>query len=185
MDIQLQKNKSSLHKKNKDERNEAFQRLINDSQVEVSWAYEIWDDLVAMMKEGDDHQRSIAAQLLANLAKSDPEGRMVKDLDKIFDVTRDEKFVTARHTLQCLWKIAIVNKKLLSMVLERLTDRYTECISEKNCTSIRHEIIVVLKKIFDITKEELVESKALRLIEKEEDLTYRKKYAEIWRDNGR
>jgi len=40
---------------------------------------------------------------MSSLAKSDPK-RMLKELDTLFAVTRDERFVTARHSLQSLWK---------------------------------------------------------------------------------
>ena len=31
--------------------------------------------------------------------------RMLKDFDKLLAVTKDERFVTARHCLQSLWKV--------------------------------------------------------------------------------
>jgi hypothetical protein len=32
----------------------------------VDWAYEVRDDLVAMLRDGDNHHRSIAAQRVRN-----------------------------------------------------------------------------------------------------------------------
>src|SRR5687768_7044534 len=41
-----------------------------------------------------------AAQVLANLTKSDSQQRTLQDPDRLMAVTRDEKFVTARHSPQ-------------------------------------------------------------------------------------
>jgi len=51
----------------------------------------------------DNHQRAIAAQVLSNLAKSDPKSRMLEDLDALFVVRKDERSVTAWHSPQSLW----------------------------------------------------------------------------------
>ena len=45
--------------------------------------------------------------MLANLTKSDPEKRILKDFDALLSVTKDERFVTARHTMQSIWKVAL------------------------------------------------------------------------------
>ena len=73
----------------------------------MDWAYEVWGDLLRTLVGGDNRQRSIAAQVLSNLAKSDPKERMLRDLTALLKVTKDERFVTARHCLQSLWKVGI------------------------------------------------------------------------------
>jgi hypothetical protein len=138
--------------------------------------------LLSMTKTGDNHQRTIAVQLLANLAKSDPEHRMLRSLDIIFHVTHDEKFVTARHSLQCLWKIGIVSDDLQKEVLSRLSARFETCMEEKNGTLVRFDIIEVLKKMYDQTSDDTIMAKALLLIDTENDPKYRKKYMGLWKD---
>jgi hypothetical protein len=91
--------------------NEAYYFLMKETKKPVDWAYEAWDDLVAGLTHKDNHVRAISAQLLSNLAKSDPKSRMLKDFDKLLAVTKDEKFVTARHCLQSLWKVGAAGKK--------------------------------------------------------------------------
>jgi hypothetical protein len=59
---------------------------------EVDWAYEIWDLLKKDLTHPDNHQRAIAAQLLCNLAKSDPEGRILGDFFALMEVTKDNRF---------------------------------------------------------------------------------------------
>jgi hypothetical protein len=55
-----------------------------------------------------------------------------------------------------------------------------ECAVEKNGTLTRFDISESLKKVYDQTGDESVREKALELIETEDDLKYRKKYARLW-----
>jgi hypothetical protein len=182
MDLLTRKHLDNLQSNDANMRYESFQYIINLTHQPVDWAYDVWDDLLLLLHTKDNHQRAIAAQMLSNLAKSDPEKRMLKDLDKIMVVTKDEKFVTARHSLQSLWKIAVADKPLQQMVIDRLAKRYKDCIKEKNCTVIRYDIIEVFRKIYDEVSDEKVKEKALELIETEEDIKYRKKYKGLWKD---
>ena len=81
---------------------EAFLYFLCLTEKPVAWAYEVWDVLLEKLRDKDNHSRAIAAQLLCALAKSDPQGRMLKDFGKLLAVTKDERFVTARHCLQSL-----------------------------------------------------------------------------------
>jgi hypothetical protein len=97
-------------------------------------------------------------------------------------VTKDESFVTARHCLQSLWKIGIAGEQQCKVLLAGLEARFKECAAEKNCTLIRYDILVVLRRIYDAIKDEQIRSIAQRLIATEEDLKYSKKYATVWRN---
>ena len=55
------------------------------------------------------------------------------------------------------------------------------CVDEKNCTLIRYDTVVVLKRLFDATFDGAARELALALIETEPDAKYRKKYAGVWR----
>src|SRR3954470_11414370 len=94
---------NDLKSTDKERQNRAYEGLLETTAEPVEWAYQAWDDLLWLMAEGDGRQRSIAGQLLSNLAKSDPELRIVRDAERMFAVTRDERFVTARHVLLALW----------------------------------------------------------------------------------
>jgi len=90
----------------------------------VDWAYEAWDELVSGLTHKDNHVRAITSQLLANLGKSDPKGRMFNDFDRLLRVTCDEKIVTARHCIQSLWKVAVVGKKQQAMYMDGVSKRF-------------------------------------------------------------
>jgi hypothetical protein len=159
----------------------AYDYLMKESEKPVGWAYDVWDELVDGLTHKDNHVRAITSQILANLAKSDPKGRMFKDFDKLLNVTRDEKFVTARHCMQNIWKVGLGGKKHQKLVVEGLEKRFKESIKEKNCTLIRYDITVSLRNLYDATSSSEIKEKALELIASEQDTKYQKKYAGIWK----
>lgn len=160
---------------------QAYNSLIAATDQPVDWAYEAWDELLAGLTDPDNHVRAIAGQLLSNLAKSDSKNRMAQDLDKLVAVTKDKRFVTARHIMQSLWKVGVAGKKQQKAYMSALEQRFNECSNEKNCTLIRYDIMVSMRNVYDVNKDESVKKKALELLETEPDLKYRKKYGTVWK----
>ena len=160
----------------------AYDYLMKESEKPVSWAYDVWDELVDGLTHKDNHVRAICGQLLGNLGKSDPKGRMFKDFDKLLKVTKDERFVTARHTMQNIWKVGLGGKNAQILVVKGLEKRYKECIKEKNGALIRYDILVTLRNLYNATTSSEIKEKALELIELEQDSKYKKKYAAVWKN---
>src|SRR5829696_6998202 len=180
MDDTTRNHLDNLRSKDRELQNKAYYYILEVTEKPVDWAYEGWDGLVKDLRHKDNHVRAIAAQVLANLAKSDPENRMKKDFPALLAVTKDEKFVTARHTLQSIWKVGI-EPKMKKTVVEGLASRFQECVSEKNCTLIRYDIIQGLHTLYNEVKDETIKKKALALIETEADAKYKKKYSSVWK----
>lgn len=181
MDKIIRTNIDNLRSTDKNIQNKAYSFILKSTDKQVDWAYEIWDEMLAGLKHKDNHVRAISAQVLSNLAKSDPKNRMLKDFDKLLDVTKDERFVTARHCLQSLWKVGIVGKNQQKVYMDGLERRYKECTTEKNCTLIRYDILQSMRNVYDSVKDEKIRAKALELIDHEEDSKYRKKYVGLWK----
>ena len=181
MDIQTRTTLEALWSDDDDARYKAFLAVIAITDAPVDWAYEAWDEALANLGHKNNHIRAIASQLLCNLAKSDPKNRMLKDFDAIMAVTGDKMFVTARHTLQAVWKVGVAGEKQRALVLDRLARWFKECVSHKNCTLIRYDIVVGLRRLYDAVKDERVKELALALIATEPDAKYQKKYAGVWR----
>lgn len=173
---------NNLQAEDKDLQYEAFNQIINATNKQVDWAYEVWEQLIADLKDSNNHTRSRAAQFLCNLAKSDPEKRMMKDFSAVWEVSFDKKFVTARHTLQSIWKIGLAGEEQKNMVLNQFVDRYINCLPEKNYTLIRFDIIQGLRNLYDAMKDEEIKEIALELIGKEEDPKYKKKFSSVWKE---
>lgn len=166
---------------NKQERYEAYQYILEATEHEVDWAYEVWDELLESLSHKDNHQRSRAAQYLSNLAGSDPDKRMIADFDKLWLVTRDEKFVTARHSLQSVWKVGMAGPEQREMVMRYMSDRFIDCTEEKNYTLIRSDIIQNMRHLYDRLEDEQIKNTAFDLIEQVEEPAYKKKYSAIWK----
>jgi hypothetical protein len=181
MDEITRTNLDNLHSSDRELQNTAFFSVLEMTSQPVDWAYEVWEELVQTLKHKDNHERAIAAQVLCNLAKSDPENKMLQDFDMLLAVTKDERFVTARHCLQSLWKVGVAGKVQQQMVVDGLASRFNECIAEKNSTLIRSDIIQALRNVYDAVQDEEIREKALELIETEEDSKYRKKYERVWK----
>ena len=73
----------------------AFQQILDQTSQPVEWARDVWDELLKQLTDKSNRNRSIAAQVFCNLAKSDPSKRMLRDFPALFDVVNDERFVTA------------------------------------------------------------------------------------------
>ena len=163
----------------------AFEETVELTAQPVDWAYEVWDELLRQLSDRDNRNRSIAAQVLCNLAKSDPAQRLLKDFPVLFDVVADERFVTARHALQSMWKVGCVSRKHQALVVAALERRFSDCLTHKNCTLIRYDIIECLRKLYDATLydatlDDDIPRRARALIQLESDPKYRKKYSTLW-----
>jgi hypothetical protein len=181
MDTDLKQAFENIHARNREIQTQAYYDLLAITDLPVDWAYEIWDELMADLKHPDNHVRAIASQVLCNLAKSDPEKRILHDFDALLEVTRDARFVTARHCLQSLWKVGISGDEQRETYLNGLERRFHECSVEKNCTLIRYDILQSFRNVYDIAPDESIRNLALTLLESEPDEKYRKKYAKLWK----
>jgi hypothetical protein len=181
MDKTIRTSIENIRSEDKDLQNKAYSFVLEATDKPVDWAYEVWDEMLDGLKHQDNHVRAISAQVLSNLAKSDPKNRMLKDFDQLLEVTKDERFVTARHCLQSLWKIGITGKKQQKVYMDGLEHRFKECVTEKNRTLIRYDILQSLRNVYDSVQDEAIKQKALELIELEEDVKYRKKYDTLWK----
>ena len=181
MDKVIHTNIENIQSEDKVLQNKAYFFILEATNQPVDWAYDVWNEMIEGLSHKDNHVRAISAQVLSNLAKSDPKNRMLKDFGKLLEVTKDERFVTARHCLQSLWKVGVAGKKQQKVYMDGLEQRFKECITEKNCTLIRYDILQSTRNVYDVVKDEKMREKALELIETENDLKYRKKYSTLWK----
>ena len=181
MDKTIRTYVDNIRSNDKDLQNQAYTYLLNATDQPVDWSYEVWDEMLAGLTHRDNHVRAISAQILSNLAKSDPKERMLRDFDQLLEVTKDERFVTARHCLQSLWKVGLSGMKQQKMYMDGLERRFKECINEKNGSLIRYDILQSMRYVYNKVKDETIREKAGELIDSEQDPKYQKKYAGLWR----
>jgi hypothetical protein len=182
MEEQVQRYFDDLESPGREIQFEAYKNLLSVTKEEVDWAYEVWDKLLQDLNDRDNHTRSRAAQFLSYLAISDPEKRMLNDFPLLWEVTRDSKFVTARHSLQSIWRVGLAGDEQQALLMKHFIERFRTCIEEKNYTLIRYDIIQGLRNLYDETKKVDIKQISLDLIATEEDSKYQKKYATVWRN---
>lgn len=160
---------------------QAFVELMALAEQQVSWSYEVWDQMVGDLSHKDGRKRAFAAQLLARLALSDPENRMQRDFPALGAVLRDEKTVTARHALQSIWRVGLAGDDRRAQVLDALEKRFRECSSEKNVSLVRSDTIESLGQLFRAVGDPSIEARAEALMASETDEKARKKQRAGWR----
>ena len=139
------------------------------------------DRFAALLSHGNGHVRSIAGQMLSNLAPSAAPKTAQRDFGKALAGTRDGKFVTARHILQSLWKFGLGGEDVRRALLDGLAERFRQAEGEKNGTLVRFDIATGLRALYDETGDETVRPTAVELIALEQDAKYARKYAGAWR----
>lgn len=177
----IRTNFDNLYSDDRELQHTSFLYILDATKEPVTWAYEVWDEIVECLSHSSNRIRAIASQVLCNLAKSDPENRMLDEFDALLAVTKDEKFVTARHCLQSIWKVGTVGNKQQQLVVNNFENRFQECVTEKHTTLIHYNIIQGFRYLYDAVGDAIIRDKALELIETEEDLKYQKKYAKLWK----
>jgi hypothetical protein len=148
----------------------AFKELLSLSEEKVNWVYDKWFELTGKLKSDNSYQRSIGLMLLANLAKSDSENRIVAILDMYLEFFEDDKFITSRQCIQNVWKIAIENQNNKKRIVKELEKTYYDNKNHhKHSNLIKQDVIGSLNMIFKQTNDEEIRKKINELIDSELD----------------
>jgi len=103
-------------------RKPALDALMALTENRVDWAYEYLDILKSKFYSSNSFQRNIGAMMIASLAKSDTQGKFAELLDTFVAQMNDEKFITARITLQAAWKFAVASEAYAKVIAAGLVD---------------------------------------------------------------
>lgn len=106
-------------------RKSALDRLMALTETSVNWIYDHLEPLCGKFESDNSYQRSIGAMLIANLAKSDTQGRLERVVSRFVDQMNDEKFITARITLQHAWRFGTANAIYAKVISEGLNTSLT------------------------------------------------------------
>ncbi len=109
----------TLAEKNDEIRYTAFLTLQERSSTTPD-VYPYWDQLASKLQDENSYQRSIGIMLLAENARWDEGDKFASIADAFLKACDDEKFITARQTLQSLKKVVPFKPALAVMISERL-----------------------------------------------------------------
>ncbi|MDW0109673.1 hypothetical protein [Sporosarcina aquimarina] len=181
MSFSIEEYVKQLHDVDKTLQYDAFVAIQREIEKPVDWAYEVWDQFTGWLTSNDAHDRARGAQFLAGLSKSDPENRILNDFSSLCAIAEDEKFVTARHALQSIWKVGLGGEEQKNRVVDYLVSRFREAPNGVHPTLVRSDIIVGLRNLADSTRDESIEGIGAELIETEADPKYKKKLIASWK----
>lgn len=112
--------------------------LLQAHSREKPSVYRYWDVLEGKLSNDNSYQRSLGVMLIADNVRWDNEGKFGKTMNKYMTCCSDEKFITARQSIQGLE--TIVNS----------TDRYNDAIKHAlvkvRFTKYKHNQQSLLKK---------------------------------------
>lgn len=166
----------------RDVQGRAYETLLSATAATVPWGYDVWPAIVEGLGAKDNRLRSICAQILANLAAySDPEDRILGDLDHLAAVMGDNRFVTARHATQAFWKVGLGGEGPCAATAAALSRRFRTCADEKNAGLVRTDIIAALARLDQARPGAGIEQVARDLIDEAPDTTSRRKQNAAWR----
>ena len=183
MNTDFKESIDNLESKNDTIRLNALESILNISEEQVDWVYEVWDHLVGKLDDENSYQRTGAIRVLCNLVKSDSENRILSCLDRLLDHTRDDKFITSRICIQNIWKIAATNRQAGEIIIGHLEKQFEDCAQGKHYNLVRQDILQSMRQLFDHEKDDRILIIAREMVKQEKEEKYRKKYENIINSN--
>jgi hypothetical protein len=159
----------------------AYEDLLEATVSAAPWAYDVWSAVVQGLDAPDNRLRSICAQVLANLAAhSDPEDRILGDLDRLAAVMSDDRSVTARHARQAFWRVGLGGDEPRAAAVAALARRFHTCTDEKHAALVRTDVIAALAELARARPDTGVDEVAHDLIDEEPDAEEQRKQRAAW-----
>lgn len=170
----------NLNSKDNKVRLKALEELMKITSEKVDWIYDKWNILVDKLDSENSYQRSIGMFLLSNLTKSDIENKFFSIMERYLGLMEDDKFITARQSIQNSWKVAIVSNKHGKLIIDHLEKMF---VSNKHLAKhsnlIRQDIMSSLVKSYDNSKNEETLNLINMLIQLENDKKVKKSLEKI------
>jgi hypothetical protein len=121
--------------------------LLQASSRQLPSVYEFWSELEMKLDNDNSHQRSLGIMLIAENVRWDKEGRFSKTISKYLSCCKDEKFITARQTIQGLEIILKTTDKFNDLIKQRLANLQLSQYKENQQKLLSKDIANVLKII--------------------------------------
>lgn len=109
-----------LEEKNDEVRYAALLILLSRSKIFPD-VYSYWKNLCNKFSNSNSYQRSIGILLIAENIKWDAQNQFENIADVYLSCCDDEKFITARQTIQSISKWVIYKQSLIPVIVDKLT----------------------------------------------------------------
>lgn len=94
--------------------------LLQAHSKSSNMVYQHWNKLAEKLDSDNSYQRSLGIMLLAENVRWDTEGKFAGVIGKYFACCNDEKFITARQTIQALAEVAKATSKYNKTIADGL-----------------------------------------------------------------
>lgn len=96
--------------------------LLQAISQETAFLYKYWNELEKKLESNNSYQRSLGIMLLSENVRWDKKGLFDKTIDRYMVCCNDEKFITARQTIQGLEAIIKSTDKYDNIIKQTLTN---------------------------------------------------------------
>ena len=136
----------TLNEKDDKLRYNAFLLLQAHSRL-FSEVHEYWDELEKKLDSENSYQRSLGTMLIAENMRWDKEDKFGRTISKYLNCCTDEKFITARQTIQGLEIILKATDKFNDTIKQRLSNLQLSQYKENQKKLLSRDISKILKII--------------------------------------
>ncbi len=119
--------------------------LLQAFSKEQSLVYQYWDVLAKKLESDNSYQRSLGVMLIAENVRWDKDGKFAKLIDKYMACCNDEKFITARQTVQGLGTIIKSTGKYKDAIKQDLAKLQFTQYKENQQKLLQKDVLNVLK----------------------------------------
>jgi hypothetical protein len=121
--------------------------LLQANSREFPFVYEYWSNLEEKLENSNSYQRSIGVMLIAENVKWDKADRFSKTIKKYLSCCNDEKFITARQTIQGLEVILKATDKFDNEIKQVFGNLQLAQFKENQQKLVNKDISKILKII--------------------------------------
>lgn len=121
--------------------------LLQASSRQFPYAYKYWDEFEKKLDNENSYQRSLGVMLIAENVRWDQGDKFSKTINKYLSCSTDEKFITARQTIQGLEIILKTTDKFNDTIKQRLVNLQLSHYKDNQQKLLSKDISNVLKKI--------------------------------------
>lgn len=126
--------------------------LLQANSREFPSVYPYWNVLAEKLESDNSYQRSLGLMLLAENVRWDKDGKFAKTIGKYLSCCMDEKFITARQTIQGLANVIEATSKYNDKIKQKLTSLPLAQYKENHQKLLNKDIANILKIIERKTK---------------------------------
>jgi hypothetical protein len=121
--------------------------LLQSYSKDSNTVYQHWDKLEEKLDSDNSYQRSLGVMLLAENIRWDVEGKFAGVIGKFLACCSDEKFITARQTIQALGQVIKATDKYNSAIAAGLAGLDFSKYKENQQSLLRRDVASIQKQL--------------------------------------